>query len=146
MGVTAQFNSHSYPHFDVLSDTKIRTTRPGEKPLRLYDERGLYLEISPSGSRWWRLKYRFAGKEKLLSMGTYPDTGLKAARDKRDQAREQLAQGVDPSQARRVEKANKSEHALNTFEAVAREWHSTVHRAHVSEGHAGYSFSNAYLA
>lgn len=135
-GGNCQFNSHSYPHFDVLSDTKIRTTRPGEKTLRLYDERGLYLEITPSGSRWWRFKYRFAGKEKLLSMGTYPDTGLKAARDKRDQAREQLAQGVDPSQARRVEKANKAEQAPNTFEAVAREWHSTVHRAHVSDGHA----------
>ena len=71
----------------MLSDTQIRMTKPGEKPVRLYDERGLYLEITTNGGRWWRFKYRFAGKEKLLSMGTYPDTGLKAARDRRDRAR-----------------------------------------------------------
>ena len=75
-------------------------------------------------------------REKLLSMGTYPDTGLKAARDKRDRARELLAQGVDPSDARRAEKASQSQEALNSFEAVAREWHATVHVAKVSSGHA----------
>ena len=69
------------------SDTQIRTTKPGDRPVRLYDERGLYLEITTNGGRWWRFKYRFAGKEKLLSMGTYPDTPLKAARDRRDRAR-----------------------------------------------------------
>ena len=66
------------------------------------------------GGRWWRLKYRFGGKEKLLSMGTYPNSGLKAARDRRDQAREQLAQGVDPSETRRAEKASKAEYSQLT--------------------------------
>jgi Arm DNA-binding domain len=80
----------------MLSDTQIRSTKPAAKALRLYDERGLYLEVTPSGGRWWRLKYRFDGREKLLSMGTYPDTGLKAAREKRDRARELLAQDIDP--------------------------------------------------
>jgi integrase len=120
----------------MLSDTRIRTTKPAAKPVRLYDERGLYLEVTPTGGRWWRLKYRFDGREKLLSMGTYPDTGLKVARAKRDQARELLAQGVDPSDARRAERASKSEQASNSFEAVAREWHTTVHLAQVSAGHA----------
>jgi integrase len=120
----------------MLSDTRIRTTKPAAKPVRLYDERGLYLEVTPTGGRWWRLKYRFEGREKLLSMGTYPDTGLKAARAKRDQARELLAQGVDPSDARRAERASKSEQASNSFDAVAREWHTTVHLAQVSAGHA----------
>ena len=69
------------------SDTQIRTTKPGDRPVRLYDERGLYLEITTNGGRWWRFKYRFAGKEKLLSMGTYPDTPLNAARARRDRAR-----------------------------------------------------------
>jgi len=105
----------------MLSNTQIRATKPTDKPVRLRDERGLYLEITPAGGRWWRLKYRFAGKEKLLSMGTYPDTSLKAARDKRDRARELLAEGVDPSDARRAEKASRSAAVVNRFEAVARE-------------------------
>jgi len=120
----------------MLTDTKIRTTKPGDKPVRLYDERGLYLEVTPNGGRWWRLKYRHEGKEKLLSMGTYPDTNLKVAREKRDQARALLAAGVDPSEARRSEKAAKSQVATNSFEAVAREWHATIHVPQVSTGHA----------
>ena len=120
----------------MLSDTQIRAAKPSDKPLRLYDERGLYLEITPSGGRWWRLKYRFGGKEKLLSMGTYPDTGLKAARDRRDRARELLAQGVDPSVARRAERDSQAQAATNSFEVVAREWHATVHAGQVSAGHA----------
>lgn len=120
----------------MLSDTQIRVTKPGEKPVRLYDERGLYLEITTNGGRWWRFKYRFAGKEKLLSMGTYPDTPLKAARDRRDRARALLEEGVDPSEARRAEKASRSEVVVNGFEAVAREWHATIHLGQVSAGHA----------
>jgi integrase len=120
----------------MLSDSQIRSTKPGGKSIRLYDERGLYLEITPSGGRWWRLKYRFSGKEKLLSMGTYPDTGLKAAREKRDQARALLAEGVDPSETRRAEKASRSQAVANGFEAVAREWHALIHLAEVSAGHA----------
>src|SRR5690349_441638 len=102
----------------TLSDTQIRNAKPGERPLRLYDDRGLYLEVSPRGGKWWRLKYSFEGKARLLSLGTYPDTGLKAVRDKRDQARRLVAQGVDPSAARKAEKASRSEIVLNSFEAV----------------------------
>jgi integrase len=120
----------------MLSDTQIRSTKPAAKALRLYDERGLYLEVTPSGGRWWRLKYRHDGREKLLSMGTYPDTGLKAAREKRDRARELIAQGIDPSDARRAEKQSRLQAVVNSFEAVAREWHATVHVAKVSAGHA----------
>lgn len=127
---------YSYPQISMLSDTRIRSTKPGAKPIRLSDEKGLYLEISPSGGKWWRLKYRFAGKEKLLSMGTYPDTGLKVAREKRDRARALLAEGVDPSATRRAEKESRSTAVVNGFEAVAREWHATIHLAQVSAGHA----------
>ncbi len=65
-----------------LTDTAIRNAEPGEKPVKLFDERGLYLEISPIGGKWWRLKYHFDGKEKRLSLGVYPDVGLKDARDR----------------------------------------------------------------
>lgn len=120
----------------MLTDTQIKKAMPGEKPVRMYDERGLYLEVTTSGGKWWRLKYRFGGKEKLLSLGTYPDTTLKLARDKRDRARELLAAGVDPSEARKAEKASRSAAVENSFEAVAREWHATIHRAKVTAGHA----------
>ena len=120
----------------MLSDIQIRSAKPAERPVRLYDERGLYLEITTNGGRWWRFKYRYAGKEKLLSMGTYPDTGLKAARERRDRARALLEEGVDPGEARRAEKASRSEAVVNGFEAVAREWHATIHLAQVSAGHA----------
>lgn len=120
----------------MLSDTQIRAAKATDKAIRLYDERGLYLEVTPAGGRWWRFKYRFEGKDRLLSMGTYPDTGLKAAREKRNRARELLAEGVDPRDARRAEKASRSEAVVNSFEAVAREWHATIHLAGVSAGHA----------
>jgi len=84
----------------------------------------------------WRLKYRHEGKEKRLSMGTYPDTSLKVAREKRGQARALLAAGVDPSEARRSERAAKTQLATKGFEAVAREWHATIHVPQVSTGHA----------
>ncbi|NBC13878.1 MAG: integrase arm-type DNA-binding domain-containing protein, partial [Gammaproteobacteria bacterium] len=105
-----------------LSDAKIRTSKPATKTLRLFDERGLYLEVSPNGGKWWRLKYRFAGKEKRISLGVYPDVGLKAARDRRDAARALLADGVDPSQARKYQKAAPADRAEDSFEIVAREW------------------------
>jgi integrase len=82
----------------------------------------LYLEIAPTGSRWWRFKYRFAGKEKRISLGVYPDVGLKKARDRRDDMRKLVADGIDPSAARKQEKLMALDAALNTFEAVAREW------------------------
>ncbi|MCD9026649.1 integrase arm-type DNA-binding domain-containing protein [Luteimonas sp. BDR2-5] len=107
-----------------LTDTAIRKTKPGPKPRKLYDAKGLYLLLRPDGSRWWRWKYRrpVTGKENTLSLGVYPDTGLADARAKRDEARKLLANGVDPGEHRRAEKAAGKERAANSFEVVAREW------------------------
>ena len=87
-----------------LKDTNCRNAKPQVKPYRLYDEQGLYLEVQPNGGRYWRLKYRFLGKEKRLALGVYPEVGLQEARRKRDDARAQLARGQDPSLQRRMPK------------------------------------------
>lgn len=108
----------------ALTDTAVRSAKPGPKPRKMTDEKGLFLIVTPKGGRWWRLKYRFDGKEKLLSLGTYPDVSLKEAREKRDDARRLLAQGIDPGQNRKDEKTERAERAANSFEVVAREWHS----------------------
>lgn len=105
-----------------LSEAKVRHAKPGEKTVKLFDERGLYLEISPRGGKWWRLKYRFEGKEKRLSLGVYPDVGLKDARGRRDRARQLLSEGVDPSANRRAQQSASSEQTADSFEVVAREW------------------------
>jgi len=106
----------------TLTDTAVRNAKPGEKAVRLFDERGLNLEISPTGGKWWRLKYRFDGKEKRLSLGVYPDVNLKNARNRRDEARRLLANGIDPSENRKAQKSARADRAANSFEAVAREW------------------------
>ena len=105
-----------------LTNTEIRNIKPGKKPLRKFDERGLYLEVSPAGGKWWRLKYRFENKEKRLSLGVYPDVGLKDARNRRDEARKLLADGVDPSENRKAKKTAQADRASSSFEVVAREW------------------------
>lgn len=102
----------------MLTDKKIRSLRPAEKPYRAFDSGGLYLQVSPTGGRWWRFKYRFAGREKLLALGTYPDTSLKLARNKRDDARTLLAQDIDPAVRRDEEKAARA----NTFDHISEEW------------------------
>ena len=107
----------------ALTDTTIRNAKPGDKPAKLFDERGLFLLVTPTGGKWWRLKYRHEGKEKLLSLGTYPDVSLKDARERRDSARKQLADGIDPSHSRKAQKALLQERAANSFEAVSREWY-----------------------
>ncbi|WP_449246910.1 tyrosine-type recombinase/integrase [Desulfarculus baarsii] len=117
-----------------LTDIAIKNAKPGPKRTRLKDERGLFLEISPSGGKWWRLRYSFQGKENMLSLGVYPDVSLKEARARRDEARRLLAQGQDPSQARKAEKFETSLEAA-TFELVAREWHAKF-RTNWSESHA----------
>jgi hypothetical protein len=81
------------------------------------------MEVSPAGGKWWRLKYRFDGKEQRLSLGTYPEVSLKAAREKREGARKLLAAGVDPSENRKASKAARADRATNSFEVVAREWY-----------------------
>ena len=101
-----------------LTDTTIRNTKPGAKPKRLFDSGGLYLEVSPTGSKLWRLKYRIAKREKRLAFGIYPEVSLKDARVKRDDARKLLAAGIDPSAQRKA-----AEHqSASGFEIVAREW------------------------
>ena len=106
----------------MLTDTAIRKVKAIGKRVRLYDGAGLYLEVVPAGGRWWRFKYRIAGKEKLLSLGVYPEVRLADARVRCAEARKLLADGVDPSVHRRAQRAARTEKAANTFEVVAREW------------------------
>jgi integrase len=104
----------------MLTDTSIRNAKPKEKPYKLADSGGLYLLVTPNGSRLWRLKYRVGGIEKLLSFGSYPQVSLKEARDKAFEAKQGLFSGIDPSQAKKAQKASAS--GADSFEAVAREW------------------------
>ena len=108
----------------ALSDTYVRNAKPSAdgKPYSKADEKGLSLHVQPNGGKWWRFRYRFDGKEKMLSLGTYPDISLKVARDKRDEARTLVANGVDPSDSRKAIKSSKANCAANSFEVVAREW------------------------
>ena len=106
----------------LLSDTAIRNAKPAEKPTRLYDRDGLYLEVSPGGGKWWRFKYRYAGKEKRLSLGVYPDVDLKKARRRTGDVRRLLADGIDPSDNRKAQRLARENRAANSFEVVAREW------------------------
>jgi len=105
-----------------LSDVTIRNTKPVTKPIKLYDGRGLYLIVTPTGSKWWRFRFKFDGKEKLLSLGIYPDISLKDARDRRDEARKLIANGVNPSENRKIQKLARADLVANSFEIVAREW------------------------
>jgi hypothetical protein len=98
----------------ALSESRIRTAKPAAKPYKLFDERGLFLLVTPAGGRLWRFRYRLGGVEKLLSLGAYPDVPLKRAREKRDDARKLVADGVDPSARRQAERSA----AANTFVAV----------------------------
>lgn len=116
-----------------LSDPTIRNARPQEKPYRLFDERGLYIEIRPTGAKYWRLKYRIGGKEKLLALGVYPEVSLKAARAARDEARAQVRAGEDPSLARKAKRQQVAADAALTFRAVASEWHKKKSPAWVPE-------------
>lgn len=106
-----------------MNDTKARNAKPKDKQYKLFDNYGLFLLVAPSGGKWWRFKYRFEGKEKLISMGTYPEVSLAKARERRDAARRQVAEGIDPSDTRKALKAAKLQDE-NTFEVVAREWHA----------------------
>src|SRR3989454_6980415 len=118
MGATAPRVAPKMP----LTEIAVRKAKSGAKPARLFDGGGLYLEIAPSGGKWWRLKYRFAEKEKRLSLGVYPEVSLKAARAKRDDARRLLASGIDPSEQRQQSKSALVERAVKSFEAIAHEW------------------------
>jgi Integrase len=107
----------------ALTDLQIRKAQPKEKPYKLVDGLGLYLQVTKTGGKWWRFKYLFEGKEKLLSFGVYPDISLADARERRQQARTMVAKGIDPSAERKKVKETKAELLANSFENVAREWH-----------------------
>ncbi len=117
-----------------LTNLQIQSTKPAAKPQKLFDEKGLYLLIQPSGGKWWRFKYRFNGKERLLALGTYPEISLATARELRDEARAQVAREVDPSELKKTRKAARVQAAQNTFAAVAAEW-ITKQASTWSQGH-----------
>ncbi len=106
----------------ALTDTAISRVKPRAKPFKMFDGDGLFLLVTPNGSKWWRFKYRFGGKEKLLSLGVYPDISLLEARGRRDQERKKLAHRIDPAANRKAAKAAWNNSQANTFETVAREW------------------------
>jgi hypothetical protein len=105
-----------------LTDLEVRRAAPREKTYRIYDGRGMYLEIAPAGGKYWRLKYRFNAREKRLALGVYPDVTLAHARRKRDEARAMLADAIDPSQAKREKRRLAQLSSANTFKIVALEW------------------------
>ncbi len=102
----------------LLTELQVHNAKPRDRAYKLFDERGLFLLVTPSGSRLWRLKYRIGDREKLISLGIYPDVPLKRAREKRDEARRLVADEIDPS----VERKARREAMLVTFEGVAEEW------------------------
>ena len=106
-----------------LSDLKLKKSKPKDKPYKISDEEGLYIFISPSGGKLWRMNYRFNNKQKTLSMGKYPLISLKQARMLRDEAKDLLAHGIDPSEHKRTEQLVIIEKTENTFENIAREWY-----------------------
>lgn len=107
----------------ALTDLAIRQAKPQDKPYQLADGESLYLEVSPSGGKLWRFRFRFQGKAGILALGKYPAVGLSDARQKAHEARVQLAQGINPSQAKKEAKVVAQIAATNAFELVAREWH-----------------------
>jgi hypothetical protein len=115
-----------------LTDASVRNGKPGLKPTgertdrsyQLRDGNGLYLEVRPNGGKWWRFAYRFDGKEQLISLGTYPEVSLRRARERLTDARKLLADGINPSAHRKAMKSANATRAANSFEIVAREWHS----------------------
>lgn len=106
-----------------LTDIQPRTAKPKDKPYKLADGGGLYLLINTDGAKYWRMDYRLGGLRRTLAFGKYPQVSLAEAREKRTQARKLIDQGTDPSQAKRLDKAEKARATANTFEAIAREWH-----------------------
>ncbi len=109
----------------MLTNTQIRNAKPRETLYKLPDERGLHLVVFPTGSKLWQMRYRFDAKDKTASLGKYPEVGLAEAREKRDQMRKQVANEIDPVEAKRVTKQVKKFAQENSFEAVARAWYAS---------------------
>lgn len=108
----------------ALTDVKVKGAKPQEKDYKLADSGGLYLLVKPTGGKYWRMKYRHSGKEKLLTFGVYPDISLADARAQRDDARKLKAKGFDPGEFKKEQKEQAAERAQNSFEHIAREWHA----------------------
>jgi len=124
----------------ALTDVKVRNAKPQAKPYKISDGEGMFLLVTPSGSKYWRFKYYFGGKEKLLALGVYPDVSLTDARERRIQARKAVAAGSDPSEVKREAKRVARLTGENSFEAIAREWYEKREHAWVS------SYSNKIMA
>ena len=107
----------------ALSAIQIKSAKATDKPIKLSDGGGLFLLVQPNSAKYWRLAYRFAGKQKTLALGVYPDVSLLDARNRRDDARKLLADGIDPGENKKATKAAGANRAANSFEVVAREWH-----------------------
>ena len=106
----------------ALSDIAIRNAKPGAKPVKLADGSGMLLLVTPGGGKLWRLKYRVDGREKLLAIGAYPEIGLSDARKRREEARELIASGKDPSREKQRDKVHSRIQAADTFTAIANEY------------------------
>ena len=107
-----------------MTDTKAKNAKPKEKTYKLGAGKGMYLEVTPKGGKYWRYKFRFGGKEKRLALGVYPDVSLKKAGRRHDEARKLLDDGIDPSEVKRAQKLAQADLASNSFEVVAREWYA----------------------
>ncbi|GKX48660.1 tyrosine-type recombinase/integrase [Pectobacterium carotovorum] len=118
-----------------LNARQVETAKPKDKPYKMADGGGLYLLVKTNGSRYWRLKYRIDGKEKLLALGVYPDVSLADARAKRDEARKGIAGGIDPLEVKKEQKVEREAQVKNTFQEIALEWHSMK----VKKWSAGYA-------
>ena len=105
-----------------LTILQVKQAKPKEKPYKFTDEKGMYLYVTPKDQKYWRMDYRFGGKRKTLALGVYPDVSLAKARDKRDNARQQLQNDLDPNDTKRAAKLAKTQAQGNSFKAVALEW------------------------
>ncbi|MDP9565017.1 integrase arm-type DNA-binding domain-containing protein [Dickeya oryzae] len=119
----------------ALTDVKVRSAKPMDKPYKLTDGEGMHLLVHPNGSKYWRLQYRFDGKQKMLALGVYPEISLSEARQRRDEAKRQVANSIDPSEKKKVEKQARKVAVENTFKSVALEWHE-YKRPNWSKGYA----------
>ncbi|PHI28980.1 tyrosine-type recombinase/integrase [Budvicia aquatica] len=138
----------------ALTDIKVRSAKPEDKAYKLTDGDGMFLLVHPNGSKYWRLRYRFGGKEKTLALGVYPEVTLADARQKRDEARKLIVVGTDPNEYKRAVKAELEDEA-KTFESVARAWHaenrkwSALHSERILKGlveHIFPSIGKTYIA
>ncbi|NCC23091.1 MAG: DUF4102 domain-containing protein [Alphaproteobacteria bacterium] len=118
-----------------LTNLACERAKPSEKPYKMADGHGMFLEIRPNGSKYWRMAYRIHGKQKLLALGVYPQVSLKEAREKRLEARKLIEQGIDPCKDKRTKKREACANASNTFKSVALEWHENQ-KGRWSEDHA----------